>query len=257
MSKIAVCDFLRKCLEYADASIARKEKRGDDSDIISEWHAYRNYTQYALQEVEKGDLDHWFVRDYSQAEIEIDVEDLDHKSRSMWFSAAASPRPVALVSTRNGERENVAPMTSVSMVSTTPPLAVMSLSRNREGKMRDTYLNLIETKECELQFLAPTMRAANDVDLTSKPIDGSEWDLINLEGPVHPQAVVIMKCRLVEDRALPEGAVARLVTLRVEKLVVPFEQPPEDGLALLCQHGMDKLIPTPMDWTHTATHHKR
>ena len=142
----------------------------------------------------------------------------------MWFSAAASPRPVALVSTRNGERENVAPMTSVSMVSTTPPLAVMSLSRNREGKMRDTYLNLIETKECELQFLAPTKRAAKDVDLASKPIEGSEWDLIDLEGPVHPQAVVIMKCRLVEDRALPEGAVARLVTLRVEKLIVPFEQ---------------------------------
>ena len=66
-----------------------------------------------------------------------------------------------------------------------------------------------------------------------------------------------MKCRLVEDRELPEGAVARLVTLRIEKLVVPFEGPPEDGLALLCQHGMDKLIPTPMDWTHTATHHKR
>ena len=53
MSKISVCEFLRKCIEYADASIARKEKRGDDAGIIAEWHAYRNYTQYALEEVEK------------------------------------------------------------------------------------------------------------------------------------------------------------------------------------------------------------
>ena len=53
MSKKAVCDFLKKCLEYADASIQRKEDRGDDSSIIAEWHAYRDYTQYALEEVEK------------------------------------------------------------------------------------------------------------------------------------------------------------------------------------------------------------
>ena len=58
MSKKSVCDFLRRCLEYADASIQRKEARGDDSNIIAEWHAYRNYTQYALEEVEKGDLDY-------------------------------------------------------------------------------------------------------------------------------------------------------------------------------------------------------
>ena len=92
MSKKAVCDFLKKCLEYADASIQRKENRGDDSSIIAEWHAYRDYTQYALEEVEKGDLDHWFVRDFTQAEMEIDVEDLDHPTRAKWLAAAASPR---------------------------------------------------------------------------------------------------------------------------------------------------------------------
>ena len=96
MSKKSVCDFLRKCLEYADASISRKEKRGDDSEIIAEWHAYRNYTQYALEEVEKGDLDHWFVRDYSPAEYELDIEELDHPTRAAWLAAAASPRPCLL-----------------------------------------------------------------------------------------------------------------------------------------------------------------
>ena len=130
MSKKAVCDFLKKCLEYADASIQRKEDRGDDSSIIAEWHAYRDYTQYALEEVEKGDLDHWFVRDFSQAEMEIDIEDLDHPTRAKWLAAAASPRPLALVSTRSKDRENIAPITSVSVVSNSPPLVIMSLSQS-------------------------------------------------------------------------------------------------------------------------------
>ena len=53
MSKTVITDFLRRCIEYADASISRKIERGDDSDIIAEWKAYRNYTQYSLEEIEK------------------------------------------------------------------------------------------------------------------------------------------------------------------------------------------------------------
>ena len=149
MSKTGVIEFLQNCLEYADASILRKEKRGDNEEIISEWKAYRNYTQYALEEVEKGDLDHWFTRDFSKAEMEIDMDDLDHSTRSKWLAATVSPRPLALVSTRDGERENVAPMTSLSVVSNSPPLIVMSLSQNRDAKKRDTYLNLVKNGECE------------------------------------------------------------------------------------------------------------
>ena len=134
ISKIAIIEFLNKCIVYADSSIKRKEERGDDPEVISEWNAYRNYTQYALEEIEKGDLDHWFTRPVTKAEIEIQMDELEHSVRSQWLSAAASPRPLALVSTRNGERENLAPITSISVVSNTPPLIIMSLSQNREGK---------------------------------------------------------------------------------------------------------------------------
>ena len=53
MSKLSVIKFLRNCVEYADASIARKEKRGDSEDVIAQWHTYRDFTQHALEEVEK------------------------------------------------------------------------------------------------------------------------------------------------------------------------------------------------------------
>ena len=256
MSKKSVCEFLRKCIDYADASIKRKEERGDDASIISEWHAYRNYTQYALEEIEKGDMNHWFERKFPTAEMELDIEELDHPTRAKWLAAAASPRPLALVSTRNEERENLAPITSVSVVSNSPPLVIISLSQNREGRQRDTYLNLIENKECELQFLGPSIKAAQDADLAGKPIEGSEWELLDSEGPIHPAAVIVLRCRLVEDSPLPEGAVARLLTLRVESMVVPSYLPPEEGLSLLCQHGMDRLTPSPIDWAHIATHHR-
>lgn len=256
MSKQSVCDFLKRCIEYADSSITRKQERGDDADIIAEWTAYRNYTQYALDEVEKGDLDHWFERNFAKAEMEIDVEELDHESRSKWLAAAASPRPLALVSTRNNGRENIAPITSISVVSNSPPLVVMSLSQDREGRQRDTYLNLKENKECELQFLAPSSKSAQDADIAGSPIEGSEWELLDSEGPIHPLAVVVMKCKLIEDNPLPEGAVARLLTLRVESMIVPSYLPPEEGLSLLCQHGMDRLTPSPIDWSHIATHHR-
>ena len=132
----------------------------------------------------------------------------------------------------------------------------MSLSQNRDGKVRDTYLNLKANGECELQFLAATMDAAKDADLAGTPIEGSEWSLLESEGPIHPLAVVVMRCRLVEDNPLPEGAVARLLILRVESMLVPSDLPPEDGLSILCQHGMDRLTPSPQDWGHIATHHR-
>ena len=39
--------FLRRCVTYADASIERKMKRGDDEEIIAKWQAYRDFTEHA------------------------------------------------------------------------------------------------------------------------------------------------------------------------------------------------------------------
>ncbi len=256
MSRVAIADFLRRCIKYSDDSIERKRERGDSNEIIEQWQAYRDYTQYALDELEKGDLDHWLTRPTLAASMEIDMDELDHLERASWLSATLSPRPMALVSTRNGDVENVAPMTSLAVVSNSPPLVVMSLSQDREGNPRDTYRNLIESGECELQFLAATPEAAADTDLVSTKTSESEWDLIDADGPIHPLAVAVMHCRLLEDNALPDGAVARLLTLRVERMTVPSYLPPKEGFSLLCQHGLDRLTPSPIDWEHIATHHR-
>ena len=117
-------------------------------------------SQHALEEVENGDLDRWFKPEFKKPEIEFKIDDLDHPTRSNWLSAIVSPRPLTLISTRDGQKENIAPITSLSVVSNTPPLLIMSLSQTRDGTKRDTYHNLINSGECELQFLAPTIEAA-------------------------------------------------------------------------------------------------
>ena len=56
MSKEAVCDFLRRCVLYADSSINRKKERDEDMAEIERWAAYRDFTAYALSEIERGEL---------------------------------------------------------------------------------------------------------------------------------------------------------------------------------------------------------
>ena len=55
--------FLRRCVTYADASIERKKKRGDDEETIAKWQSYRDFTEHAAEEVASGDLDTWLEDD--------------------------------------------------------------------------------------------------------------------------------------------------------------------------------------------------
>ncbi len=54
-----VVSFLRKCVTYANDSIERKIERGDEEEEISRWSAYRDFTEHAVMEVSRGDLDSW------------------------------------------------------------------------------------------------------------------------------------------------------------------------------------------------------
>ena len=57
--RTAVAAFLRKCNEYAKASIERKQARGELAEI-PRWEAYIEYNQHALEEIANDTLDPWF-----------------------------------------------------------------------------------------------------------------------------------------------------------------------------------------------------
>jgi flavin reductase (DIM6/NTAB) family NADH-FMN oxidoreductase RutF len=237
-----VSRFLRRCVTYADASINRKKLRGEDQKDISNWENYRQFTSFSASEVESGELDTWLEDGGYESEptnnisldgenIKSNLEDLSHDERRNWLASLMMPRPISLVGTvSSGGVQNLAPMSSIGVVSNTPPLLTISLSKSRDGKERDTLVNLRNSgvgSSCMVFILPADLDSARNVQETSAklPIDESEWDLVNGEMisddgiPILSSSIAAMHCKMVEIHPLPEGSSASLVILRVESIV--------------------------------------
>tara|TARA_B100000287_G_C20503970_1_gene730260 strand:+ start:62 stop:895 length:834 start_codon:yes stop_codon:yes gene_type:complete len=235
-AKEHVLRFLRRCVTYADESIQRKKERGEKDEVIAQWETYREFTAYAASEVQRGDLNDWFGSTKSASNLDLTGEvhqlnpDLfDHKERSAWLGAIVAPRPLHLVSTisKDGVR-NIAPMSSISVVSNSPPLIGMSLSKDRKGRSRDTLQNLIETKRATLSVMPPHMDIVRWIEDSAQPLpsDQSEWmnhaAITSEDWPDAPaSSLVALQTTLVAHLPLPEGAVAEWVVLRVDGILSP------------------------------------
>ena len=252
-SKQNVIDFLNRCVVYADDSIIRKKKRGENKDEILRWQAYRDFTAYASEEVSSGDLDDWFENneDTEKTSLKegaeyIELNDLEHHERRRWLSAIISPTPLILVSTISSEGvPNLAPMSSISVISNSPPLIGMSLSKNRDGRPRDTLLNLKETGRATLAILPSNADSAKIIEQTAAPLprNQSEWKEIdaatsNSNQPSAPNpAIAALETTLIECHQLPLGAVAEWVILKVESIIIPPKCQINDieSSSILCQ----------------------
>ena len=262
--KGAVAEFLQKCIDYSDASITRKSKRGEIEEIAS-WEIYREFTKHALMEIHTGKLDSWFETEETpnlESPRKIDVNSLEHRERSSWISGLLSPRPLVLASTQNENGiKNLAPMTSVMSVSTSPPLLIASLSSNREGKVRDTLINLRSNGKAILHMMPSTLQAVDWIDLAGTPIppNQSEWDLTELTANQDQpllvnQAIAALEVEMVEERELPD-AIAKLVILKVTHIWTSLDEIPLSGIDTLCHHGIDRLTPSPDGWSKTVDKH--
>ncbi len=237
-----VSRFLRRCVTYADASINRKKLRGEDQKDISNWENYRQFTSFSASEVESGELDTWLEDGGYESEptnnisldgenIKSNLEDVSHDERRNWLASLMMPRPISLFGpVSSGGVQNLAPMSSIGVVSNTPPLLTISLSKSRDGKERDTLVNLRNSgvgSSCMVFILPADLDSARNVQETSAklPIDESEWDLVNGEMisddgiPILSSSIAAMHCKMVEIHPLPEGSSASLVILRVESIV--------------------------------------
>lgn len=262
--KAIVADFLSKCIDYANSSIARKQERGEQ-ELIPAWQTYIEFTQHAIDEINTGKLDSWFDQktqpDLTVAK-KIDIMEMDHKSRSAWLAGIVSPRPLILASTvdDNGVK-NLAPLSSVMGVSNTPPLFVASFSRNKQKQYRGTLLNMRSTKKAILHVMPSTLQSVNWIDMAGSPIspDESEWDLIDIDAHdenelLIKQAVAAIEVEYLEDRELPD-AVARIAIMKVVNIWTNSTEIPERGLDVLTQHGMDNIMAAPNTWSKKVDKH--
>lgn len=270
--KKVVTDFLERCIGYADGSIERKKQRDEDSAEIDRWLAYREFTAIAVAEIERGELDHWFLSSSGDEgaspetgdmgeqmirKIEATIlSEIDHDARASLLAAAITPKPILIASTRSTEGiENAAAVSSVSVVSNTPPLLSVSLSRYRDGRRRDTLVNLDGNPSITLLSLVAEHDACRMVEVAARDLssDQSEWESMPMpiqerDGIPSPDlALAVIECTCLEMRELPEGAVAELAILRVDRITMP-----SGGYAPLAQHGLNLVGPawTERGWTH-------
>lgn len=262
--KAVVADFLTKCIDYANASIERKKKRGEDG-LIPAWETYIEFTQHSIDEIHSGKLDSWFERetrtDLSDAK-RIDIMDMDHKQRSAWLAGIVSPRPLILASTvdENGIK-NLAPLSSVMGVSNTPPLFIASFSKNKRKEYRGTLVNMRQTGKAILHVMPSTLQAVDWIDMAGSPIlpEQSEWDLIDItphneNDLLIKQAIAAIEVDYIEEKELP-GAVARLAVMKVKHIWTSSDKIPTTGLDVLTQHGMDNIMAAPDGWSKKVDKH--
>ena len=262
-----VSRFLRRCVTYADSSIERKKSRGEDSSEISNWENYRQFTSFSASEVESGELDTWLEDgDYrsepngfsalSDNRRYLTLEEISHEERRNLLASLLMPRPISLVATKSSKGiNNLAPMSSIGVVSNSPPIVTISLSKSREGKERDTLVNLRDQgigSSCMIFILPATLESAKNVQLTStrSPIEESEWDLIDEEMiienemPILPSAMAAMRCKLMEIHPLPGGSLASLAILKVESIITSDDFSSSSEIQKLMQIDFNKLGPS-------------
>ncbi|MBU89559.1 MAG: hypothetical protein CMA57_04125 [Euryarchaeota archaeon] len=268
-----VSRFLRRCVTYADASIERKKSRNEDPLDISNWENYRQFTSFSASEVESGELDTWLEEgDYraepngffslSESRESFNLEDMSHEERRNWLACLLMPRPISLVATMSANGvHNLAPMSSIGVVSNSPPLITISLSKSREGKERDTLVNLRSQgigTSCMIFILPATLESAKNVQLTSSkiPADESEWILIDEEMiienemPILSSAMAALRCKLMEIHPLPGGSLASLAILQVESVISSNNYSGLNDIQKLMQVDFNKLGPSSSknDW---------
>ena len=260
-----VSRYLRRCVTYSDASIARKQSREEDPSEIARWQAFREFTAFSASEMESGALDTWLTDEegdpppppkIGNGSYKIDVDSLGFRDRRAWLASLLMPKPVVLVGTKSKSGvENIAPMSSISIVSNHPPLLALSLSTNREGRPRDTLVNLQEEgigSKASIFVLNADLESASAVNKTVKLVarEKSEWDFLPESPPNYDSALCAINCRVVDFYSLPEEAVGTLVILRVEDIEAPEGVDSDSIPVKLFQIGFDKLGPGPSesDW---------
>ncbi len=85
----------------------------------------------------------------------FDPKELDLKHRHQLLIGGVAPRPIAFVSTQSKDgKDNLAPFSFFNAFGSNPPVIAFSAARRgRDGTTKNTYDNLMETKECVVHIV--------------------------------------------------------------------------------------------------------
>ena len=256
--KAVVIDFLHRCVLYSDESIQRKKERGDLEEV-PKWRAYRDFTDYAIKEIEEGKLDDWFSSPQPERGPleDLQISELEHQDRVKIVDGLIGPRPIFVAATCSDDGvHNLGLLSTVSPASNSPALLTCSLSQDRNGRPRDTLVNLKQNGNITLHLLPTSIEGVRIAEAAAEtlPSNESEWRLFEAKPPNLPGAIASIHCRLVDQHSLPKGAVATLCVLAIDSISLPEglqEELLEGGNSNnLYQHGWCNIHPSDANWSH-------
>jgi flavin reductase (DIM6/NTAB) family NADH-FMN oxidoreductase RutF len=172
--------------------------------------------------------------------IHFEPQDLPVKKVHQYLLGGVGPRPIALVSTLSKDGiPNLTPFSFFNCFGANPPMIAFSTSRRgRNATLKDTYYNLMDTKECVVQSVTYSMVEQINLASTEYPSDVNEFEKSGLT-PVKSDLVkpfrvkespFQMECLLREMRSFGEGgASANIAICEVIKFHIA-EDIIEDGI---------------------------
>lgn len=146
----------------------------------------------------------------------IDPKTISVSETHKYLLGGVSPRPIALISTISEDgKSNLAPFSFFNAFGVNPPIVAFSAAKKgRGGGLKDTYNNIMATKECVIQ--AVTYDMAEQVSLSSTEYDTGVNEFIK-SGFTEEDSFIVkpkrvkespfqMECKLKEMIDLGEGA---------------------------------------------------
>ncbi|KAJ5568050.1 hypothetical protein VI817_007022 [Penicillium citrinum] len=178
-------------LQNDAAAVQKNYKIVQDVGNFAETEANRpNFSQETPIEVTKSPYPNWKYGEgvpdngasLAQKHHEIDPYAPDRPMINNYrlLVSGIAPRPVGFLSTVNSEgQKNLSPFSYFQVIDHDPPMFIVGFS-SRPGRVKDTYRNLKETKECVINTVSENMIEAVNASSIDAPYGVSEWEISGL-----------------------------------------------------------------------------
>ena len=168
--------------------------------------------------------------------LHIEPKDVSVPEFHKLLLGGVAPRPIALVSTLSEDgKPNLSPFSFFNAFGVNPPIIAFSAARRgKDGSLKDTYNNLMQTKECVVQAVTYSMVEQISLASSEYPYDVDEFfksgltpiESDKVKPPRVKQSPFKMECILKDMISYGEGggsanlAICEVVKLHVKKDII-------------------------------------
>jgi flavin reductase (DIM6/NTAB) family NADH-FMN oxidoreductase RutF len=150
---------------------------------------------------------------------ELPARDLSAGDAYHLLTSLVAPRPIAWVSTVDGEgRANLAPFSYFQAVCSRPPTIVLGIAWLPNGRPKDTLANILETGELTISHVSEELSERMNATSAGFAPGVSEWDRCGVDSA---PAVVVAPRRVAAARGGLECRLTHAIPLGVGKNGMP------------------------------------